>query len=243
MRSDDYVPAGGGFTVTIPTGIMATGFRIIPVLAASATPADMVAAYALITNVAMKKGTQNFPTGVTENMLLSGPDWIRSPGLGEIIVTVAAGTYRVWIATDCKEMMDAVPPFMNGFPSSGTSTGGTNTTTATTKNFTGTAPSAAGDGVDITNAKAVKVSYKAATAAATLNAVGSVKVYGYSTGASRWVRMPDLDYVPTEAVVEPMAFGPQPYSIPFGVGRVCFVPSALTASAGTQVNEVVEVLT
>lgn len=251
MISTIYVYTGAGGVIPQPTtgpggtNIAINGMRIIPLLAPGASRADLEAAYDAI-ELTLTKQTQNYPQGTTEDLRVVGPDWHNLIGVGQVNCN-GGGTPNNWLiqwATDCKEMVQVSDPALAGFgATSGSGTGGTVTTTATTKNFTGTAPSAAGDGVDITNAKAVKVSYKAANAGATLNAAGSVKVYGYSTGASRWVRMPDLDYVPTEAVVEPMAFGPQPYSIPFGVGRVCFVPSALTASAGTQVNEVVEVLT
>jgi hypothetical protein len=239
--STDYVATGGFDVVALPTGIQPSGFRIIPVLAAGSTWAALVAAYATL-KARVVKQTQNFPSSVTEDQYVPGPDWVRSPGFGALSFQGVAGiTYRIWLATDCKEMVDAVSPAMTGFGGAAAG-GGSVTTTTTTVNFTATAPSAVGDGVSIAGARAIKASWKAANAGATLNAAGSVKGYGLN-GASRWVRIPELDYVPTEAVVEPMEFGMAPQPVLFGISRVAYVPSGLTASAGTQVVQTIEVLT
>lgn len=249
MQSTIYVNTGAGGVIPQPLSpsggnLPIVGMRIIPLLASGASRATLEAAYNAI-ELDLVKQTQNFPAGTTETLQVVGPDWHNLIGVGSVSVNAGA-TPNNWLiqwATDCKEMIQSTPPAFPGFGDTGSGGGGTNTTTAVTENFTGTAPSAAGDGVDITNARAMKVHVKAANAGATLNAAGSLKFYGYSTGGARWVRLPDLDYTPTEAVVEPMAFGPQPYEIPFGIGRIAVVPSALTASAGTQVVKVIEVLT
>lgn len=241
----DMVATGGFDIVALPASIQITGFRIIPVLASGASWGSLASAYATLEARMTKQSFPNFIAGVVEDIFVPGPDWIRSPGLGALSFRGVVGvTYRIWIATDCKEMKDAVWPVMNGFAPGGTVGGsGTVTTTATTENLTGTAPTLGSDGVDITAARSIKVSIKAANALATLNAAGSLKAYGYSTGGTRWVRIPELDYVPTEATVEPLAIGPAPFTIFFGVGRVAWVPNALTVSAGTQVVKTIEVLT
>ncbi len=223
------------------------GYRIIPVLAAGATQQDLVNAYASL-QVRVTKSSTNFPTGVQETQMVAGPDWQTCVGVGriEIIGGLNPTTYRVWLATDCKEMQFVETPIMNGFAAAGASPGGSNTASNETQNLTAAAPSAAGDGVDITGAKAIRLSYKAANAGATLNAAGSALAYGYSSTLGRWIRMPELDVnfaALGAAVVEPMAVGPAPYPIVFNasITRLQHVASGMTVSAGTQVIRSLEV--
>lgn len=249
MFSQDIVYGGAGVDVPLNQGGVtlqaATGFRVIPVLALGGSGSQMQAAYAGLT-ATVKKQSVNFNPGVDEIHKIPGADWIRSPGFGALTLTggVNGVTYRVWIATDCKEMKDAVIPSMYGFANgdAGTS-GGTLTATNQTQNFTAAAPTVVGDGADITAAKAVKVSVRPATAAAILTAVGVLKCYSWSTNLARWVRVPELDFPIVEAVTEPMPIGTGAMVIPIGVGRVQWTPSAMAASAGTQVVTSIEVLT
>src|SRR5258706_1569701 len=228
--------------------LQATGFRIIPVLAAGATKDDMRAAYSAL-QVRVSKSTKNFPLGITENMQVAGPDWVAAVGLGrlEILNGLNPTTYRVWIATDCKEMEFVDTPIMNGFDGAGASSGGGTavSSTSTNQNLTGTAPSAAGDGFSIAGGKALRVSWKATNAGATLNAVGKARAYAYSSAANRWWRLPELDIdfaALAAAVVEPMGVGPAPWLLPSNIDRMDYQPSGMTVSAGTQVTRLQELI-
>lgn len=230
--------------------IQALGFRVIPVLAAGATQADLAAAYANL-QVRITKATKNFPTGTIETMAVAGPDWLAAPGVGrvEIINGLNPTTYRVWVATDCKEMEFVTAPVMNGFAGGGASPGaGSSTFANENQNLTAAAPTAAGDGVAIGGARAIRLSYTAANAGATLNAAGKALCYWYSSALTRWVRCPELDYdfaAGGVTPVQPAGTGPAPFVLAFNAAgsRIQWVSSAMTVSAGTQVVRSIEVQT
>ncbi len=247
MQVFDVVCIGMPVAVPLVGNYVRKGFRCIPVLAAGATAADARAAYLALSVTVTRQSDAKAQQGVaqgTETYNVSGPDWHRSPGFGAISIAVGyVGTVRVWVADDCMEMMDAVQPYMNGFAPGSTAAGGTLTTSNENQNLTAAAPTAAGDGVSIAGARALRVFYRAANAGATQNAVGNIDGYYYSANSGRWVRCPTLDIVPSVAVVEPMAFGETALEVPIGADRVQWVANGMTVSAGTQVIRSVEVLT
>lgn len=241
---DAFNAAGAGPDIPV------VGYRIIPVLPAGATQADLLAAYNALT-VRVTKQSTKFPGGVQESQYIAGPDWQAGVGIGriEIMSGLNPTTYRVWLATDCKEMEFVETPVMNGFAGAGASPGGgTNVATSENQNLTAAAPTAAGDGVVITGARAVRLSYKAANAGATMNAVGRSNGYWYSSTLARWVRCPELDIdwaAMGAAPVEPAGAGPAPFTLAFNASatRVQWVATGMTVSAGTQVVRSIEVQT
>lgn len=251
MFSTDVAYAGAPVDAYSQPGttIKVVGFRIVPVLAAGATKQQLLDAYSPL-QVRITKQSQQFPTGTTESMMVAGPDWTACVGIGklEILAGLNGTTYRVWLATDCKEMEFVEAPVMNGFDAAGASSGstGSNVVTSEDQNLTAAAPSGGSDGVSIAGARAIRVSYKAKNAGATLNAAGKSDAYAYN--GTRWIRMPELDYsflAAGAAVVEPMATGPAPSLVVFNASltRLQYVSNGMTVSAGTQVVRTIEVLT
>lgn len=190
-------------TVPLDASFGMKGYRIIPILTAAETEADAVAAYAalqidLVRNSNSRAQSGSAP-GITDTLNPPGPDWVRCPGFNQMrIVTGQAGrTYRVFIAEDCYEVVDAAsPPYMNGFMGGGTSGSISPTTTSigpggagtqTQNSAAGNIPTAAGDGVLIP--PGIKGAYVdvEAPAGQTISAVTTGMVWWrYSAAKARW---------------------------------------------------------
>jgi hypothetical protein len=120
--------------------------------------------------------------------------------------------------------------------------------TAVTKTFrqnlTGTAPTSATDGVDISGAAGFVV-IVSADLAATLTG-GSLLCYYYGavnvSGTQptfRWMRCPtSLDFTPGTGVRDAPSGD---YETPAGFGKIKYMPSAITVSGGTQVDVTITV--
>lgn len=146
-----------GQSLPITAGIQAKGFRVIPVLASPASPADIEAAYAncevLVTRLSTavyQSGNGSGPAGVTDTYRIAGPDWVRSPGFGALILSGQIGvTYRVWWAEDCYEIIDPVEPFYPGLTPSSTGMVVNAASYTAAQSSTANIPSAGSDGVQI----------------------------------------------------------------------------------------------
>lgn len=130
MKYADVVyTAPGDAPAGLPSLFPMKGFRIIPILPATATVADVIAAYSGLI-VRTQRGSmsrslsQITPVTVTDDVSVVSPDWQRSPGFNAL--SLQGGrvgiTYRVWWAEDCYESMDpGSSPYLNGFAGGGAS--------------------------------------------------------------------------------------------------------------------------
>lgn len=112
----------------------------------------------------------------------------------------------------------------------------------TTQNLTGSAPTLATEGVDLTNALGYNVVVSAA-AAQTITG-GSLLCYFYgpvvasvasgTAPTQRWMRCPSsLDFTPGTGVRDAPSGD---FQTPVGFGRIHYVPSSVTVSSGTTVT-------
>jgi len=238
----DVVAAGGAFAPV--------GYRVVPLLTAAATLSDMVKVYSEL-QAMVTKASPNFLTGTTETSAVAGPDWARTSGFGRLqLVTGVNGaglTYRVWIATDCKEMVDPVMPMMYGFSAAGATPGATVAAPLEVEHLLAapTLPAAAGDGVSIAGAKALRVSLYPRDVLDFITAVGQLDAWAYLTpGYPAWGRMSDLDIMLTIASTVPnprLSWAPMPVVLPAGA-RLAWVPNGIVlGGTGAKVRAIVGV--
>ena len=186
----------------LPGGFSLKGFRVVPLLSAGATVADVAAAYAsLVVRVSRSSQSRAIsgidPYAVVDDVAVPGPDWTRSPGFNALLIQSgqAGVTYRVWWAEDCLEMVDAgTSPFLNGFTGAPTPASLTPTTTAvgpagtTTQAQSSTAniPSLATDGVAVP--AGAKGAYAVLSGAVGQSVTFAVLVWWrYNATLARWI--------------------------------------------------------
>lgn len=122
-----------------------------------------------------------------------------------------------------------------------------------TQNLTGSAPTLATDGVDISNATGFSVVVSAAAAQTITGGAANCYYYGpvsqvattqSGTGATfRWTRCPaSLDFTPTTGVRDASS-GDFRAAVGVGGSRIKYVPAAITVSSGTTVDVTISVRT
>lgn len=209
MKYADVVYAGAPIA---PAGLPSTfglkGYRVVPVLIAGATVADVLAAYSGLvvrtSRASQSRSLSGDPTagGITDDVSVVGPDWIRSPGFNALLIQSGqvGTTYRVWWAEDCFEIVDAAsPPYLNGFsgPSAviasplrsniGPAGAGTQASASAAANK----PSSATDGLAVSAGHRGAYATVSVQAAATISAIGAGATDGlvwwkYNSAVGRW---------------------------------------------------------
>lgn len=201
MKYSDVVYAAPG---SAPAGMPSTfplkGFRVVPVLAATATVAAVIAAYAALV-VRVSRSSQSraisgvAPFAVTDDISVVGPDWIRSPGFSALTLQggVVGVTYRVWWAEDCYEVVDpGSSPYLNGFAGAGASAANSATAvvgpaSAVTQfqESTNNIPSLSTDGIAVSPGQRGAYAVVSAAAAETMISV-TVVWWRYVASLARW---------------------------------------------------------
>lgn len=203
MKYADVVYAApGGAPAGMPTDFSLKGFRVVPLLGATATAADVAAAYAsLVVRVSRASQSRSLsgvtPICIDDDVAIPGPDWIRSPGFSALSLQngQAGVTYRVWWAEDCLEMVDAAtPPYLNGFTGAGASAAAPAAVTVSQlANSPANIPTLAGDGVLIPAGAKGAHAIASAQAAATILGAGSLVWWRYSQFLGRWAETTQQD--------------------------------------------------
>lgn len=196
MKYADLVYAAPG---DAPAGMPSTfplkGFRVIPVLGATATIADVIAAYAsLVVRVSRGSNARQIsgvaPVGINDDIAVPGPDWIRSPGFNALNLQggQVGVTYRVFWAEDCYEVMDpGTSPMLPGFVGAGAAAAAPIAgTTSQLANSVANIPAAAGDGQLLPSGVKGCYAVASAQAAATILGPGSIVWWRYSSYLGRW---------------------------------------------------------
>lgn len=243
MYSTDVAFAGVEVAVPLNLGSRpAVGFRIVPVLGVGATAADVRAAYKPL-QVKVRKASDSFPNGVEEQHYVAGPDWHATSGFGSLKISAGLNgtTYRVWVATDCKELEFVDTPYYEGFDAGGALAGGALDAAVVTTHAAalGTKPAAAGDGVSLAGAKAIRVSMKPNTAGANFTVPAGPAFleayYRVENGLNEWCRAPDFDLQQVNAAAlaadEPYAWAPFEVRLPAGA-RIGWRTNGIAVSAG-----------
>lgn len=205
MKYADVGYAGAPAVVPgLPGNFGLKGYRVVPILGATATATDVIAAYAAlvmrVSRASQSRAISNDVAGynVVDDVAIPGPDWVRSPGFNALTIQngVNGVTYRVWWAEDCFEIVDAAsPPYLNGFVGPGSAVGAPNSVligpsgavTQTPASAAGNKPVLATDGVAIP----VGVRGAYATISAVVGQTLSAPAVGlvwwrYSFQLSRW---------------------------------------------------------
>lgn len=116
--------------------------------------------------------------------------------------------------------------------------------TTTTQNLTGSAPTLATEGVDLSDALGYAVVVSAASGQ-TISG-GSLLCYYYGavgsgpggSGTRRWMRAAQFDFTPATSVRDAPSGD---FATPAGFGRIHYVPSSVTVSSGTTVDVTIAV--
>lgn len=121
MKSQDLVYVGAPIGPALDPLFNMKGYRVAPVLAAGASAAEVVAAYAplrvQVTRNSQSRALSGLTPGVIDDVPVNGPDWIRNPGFNLLLISagLVGTTYRIWWAEDCFEIVDAAsPPYLAG---------------------------------------------------------------------------------------------------------------------------------
>lgn len=109
----------------------------------------------------------------------------------------------------------------------------------TTSPVTGSAPTLATDGQDITSLQSITILVEA-PASQTLSGAGSLQAYVYfpqaifgTTTPIGWVRMPAADIAVTASGMQRFAFTPYNVVAPVMGGRLAYVPVGVTFNGGS----------
>ncbi len=207
MKYVDVVATGGSDTPAgMPTGFPLKGFRIIPILIAGATIADVIAAYAPLVVTMLRSSNARAisgiaPVGITDVIAVPGPDWIRSPGFSAMTLVGQGGTtYRVFWSEDCYEVMDpGTSPMLNGFAGAAASIasplraniGPAGAGTQTSASAAANKPSSATDGLAVSAGHRGAYATVSAAVGQTISAIGAGASDGlvwwkYNSAIARW---------------------------------------------------------
>lgn len=218
MKYADVVYAGVPIAPAgLPSDFTLKGFRVVPILGAAATVADVAAAYApLVVRVSRNSQSRSLsqPAGtssaVVDDVSVVAPDWHRSPGFNSLLIQggQAGVTYRVWWAEDCLEMLDpGSSPFLNGFSAAGSSTPsnlgvqsvqvGPGGTSVQAQSSVANIPTAAGDGYALRSGAKGFYAVLTAPAGQTINGTPTLVWWRYNSLLSRWVETGVQESPPT----------------------------------------------
>lgn len=190
----------------MPTQYPCKGYRVVPLLAAGATAAEVIAAYADLTVQTKRASTSKQMSGMdpttVDDLPVRAPDWIRSPGFSQLIITSGLnGTqYLVYWAEDCYEVIDVGdPPYLAGFQGPGAgpspSPGALVTyTNAQAQASTANVPAGA-VGVLLTSQKGLACTISA-PAAQTITG-GDAVLWRFDSTTGRWCKTGYVESLPT----------------------------------------------
>ena len=207
MKYSSEVGTGALAAVSVAdSSLSLKGVRIIPILASTATFADVAAAYAgcLVSwnrSSEQRSSAKNPDTGlpsasVTDIVPVVGPDWIRSPGFGGLQFKGVAGvTYFVLYAEDCKEIEDVATPCLYGFGAGAPASAAKTASYTAAQSSTANIPSVAGDGVSVAGCNGV-VAHLSAGAGQTVTAAGLLVWWRYNASTGRWSEGPIQEVTP-----------------------------------------------
>lgn len=213
MKYADVVYAApGDAPAGMPSQFPLKGFRVVPILAATATIADVLQAYeSLVIRVQRSSNARQqsgvAPVGITDDVSVVGPDWVRSPGFNAL--SFQSGrvgvTYRVWWAEDCYEVVDpGSVPMAYGFSGGGSSSAVLNQQAAVGPAGAGTQaqlsaaniPSLSTDGLVIPPGTKGALATIAAPVGQTINAAGALVWWRWVAALSRWAELAVQEVVP-----------------------------------------------
>lgn len=196
MKYEDVVYAGAPIGPTLPSGFGLKGYRVVPLMTAGETIADVVAAYTPLvvrtSRASQSRSLSGDPTagGINDDVAVNGPDWVRSPGFNALLIQAgqAGRTYRVWWAEDCFEIVDAAsPPYLDGFVGAAASVAAPVAgSTSQLANSIANIPTLAGDGQLLPAGVKGCYAVASAQAAATILGPGAIVWWRYSSYLGRW---------------------------------------------------------
>jgi len=224
------------------------GFRVRPVLAEGAGPADVQAAYVglqvqIQISIPVAPG-QDPPRGPF-SIEPDGPHWYQIEGGADPVLTggVLGQEYIFEIAQQSGDEVFPSQSYADGFTPSGG--GGSGSVKVITAQDTGlaldssSAPGSTTAGAPLASASGINITLQAPVGQ-TIVGQGELYAWKQLQGSTTWVRCPDLDLVlPTSeggytTAENQIQFGDMSVLVP--AGRLAYVPKGLALSGGTAVS-------